>query len=61
MMQISGGTAYETFVGEKCVYFFQPVTASAMIRVFPSLEHSTDCVRKPTDNFRTFVCPLWHQ
>ena len=23
-MQISGGTAYETFVGEKCVYFFQP-------------------------------------
>ena len=26
MMQISGGTAYEyeTFVGEKCVYFFQP-------------------------------------
>ena len=37
------------------------MTASAMIRVFPSLEHSTDCVRKPTDNFRTFVCPLWHQ
>ena len=22
MMQISGGTAYETFVGEKCVHFF---------------------------------------
>ena len=34
----------------------QPVAASAMIRVFPSLEHSTDCVRKPADNFRTFVC-----
>ena len=32
-----------------------------MIRVFPSLEHSTDCVRKPADNFRTFVCvPYWH-
>ena len=35
--------------------------ASAMIRVFPSLEHSTDCVRKPADNFRTFVrVPYWH-
>ena len=32
-----------------------------MICVFPSLEHSTDCVRKPADNFRTFVCvPYWH-
>ena len=32
-----------------------------MIRVFPSLEHSTDCVRKPADNFRTFVCvPYGH-
>ena len=30
--------------------------ASAIIRVFPSLEHSTDCVRKSADNFRTFVC-----
>ena len=38
-----------------------PQLASSMIRVFPSLEHSTDCVRKPADNFRTFVCPLWHQ
>ena len=46
---------------KKCGISNQPVTASAMIRVFPSLEHSTDCVRKPTDNFRTFVCPLWHQ
>ena len=33
-----------------------PQLASVMIRVFPSLEHSTDCVRKPADNFRTFVC-----
>ena len=46
---------------KKCGISNQPVTASAMIRVFPSLEHSMDCVRKPTDNFRTFVCPLWHQ
>ena len=46
---------------KKCGISNQPVTASAMIRVFPSLEHSTDCVRKPTDNFRTFVCPLRHQ
>ena len=38
-----------------------PQLASVMIRVFPSLEHSTDCVRKPADNFRTFVCvPYWH-
>ena len=38
-----------------------PQLASVMIRVFPSLEHYTDCVRKPADNFRTFVCvPLWH-
>ena len=38
-----------------------PQLTSVMIRVFPSLEHSTDCVRKPADNFRTFVCvPLWH-
>ena len=43
---------------KKCGISNQPVTASAMIRVFPSLEHSTDYVRKPTDNFRTFVCPL---
>ena len=34
---------------------------SVMIHVFPSLEHSTDCVRKPADNFRTFVCvPYGH-
>ena len=46
---------------KKCGISNQPVTASAMIRVFPSLEHSTDYVRKPTDNFRTFVCPLRHQ
>ena len=38
-----------------------PQLAFSMIRVFPSLEHSTDCVRKPADNFRTFVCvPYWH-
>ena len=38
-----------------------PQLASVMIHVFPSLEHSTDCVRKPADNFRTFVCvPYWH-
>ena len=30
--------------------------AGIPFRVFPSLEHSTDCVRKPADNFRTFVC-----
>ena len=46
---------------KKCGISNQPVTASAMIRVFPSLEHSTDCVRKPTDNFRTFVCPLYNR
>ena len=38
-----------------------PQLASVMIRVFPSLEHSTDYVRKPADNFRTFVCvPYGH-
>ena len=38
-----------------------PQLTSVMIRVFPSLEHSTDCVRKPADNFRTFVCvPYGH-
>ena len=38
-----------------------PQLASVMIHVFPSLEHSTDCVRKPADNFRTFVCvPYGH-
>ena len=32
-----------------------------MIRVFPSFEHSAGCVRKPADNFRTFVCvPYGH-
>ena len=46
---------------KKCGISNQPVTASAMIRVFPSLEHSTGYVRKPTDNFRTFVCPLRRQ
>ena len=33
-----------------------------MIHVFPSLEHSTDCVRKSWDNLRTFVwrfCRCW--
>ena len=36
--------------------------ASSMIRVFPCLEHSTDCVRKSWDNLRTFVwrfCRCW--
>ena len=60
MMQISGGMPMEHSV-QKCGISNPPVTASAMIRVFPSLEHSTECVRKPADNFRTFVCPLWHQ
>ena len=38
-----------------------------MIRVFPSFEHSAGCVRKPADNFRTFVWRLfapdnsWHK
>ena len=41
---------------QKCGISNQPGFASAMIRVFPSLEHSTDYVRKPADNFRTFVC-----
>ena len=48
--------------GSKNVEFLtNRMFASSMIRVFPSLEHSTDCVRKPADNFRTFVCPLRHQ
>ena len=48
--------------GSKNVAFLtSQMFASLMIRVFPSLEHSTDYVRKPTDNFRTFVCPLRHQ
>ena len=46
---------------QNLVFLTMPQLASVMIHVFPSLEHSTDCVRKPTDNFRTFVCPLWHQ
>ena len=39
-----------------------PQLTSVMIRVFPSLEHSTDCVRKSWDNLRTFVwrfCRCW--
>ena len=39
-----------------------PQLASVMIHVFPSLEHSTDCVRKSWDNLRTFVwrfCRCW--
>ena len=32
---------------KKCGISNQPVTASVMIRVFPSLEHSTEGVRKP--------------
>ena len=59
-LAISDGNADGNSV-QKCGISNQPVTASAMIRVFPSLEHSTDYVRKPTDNFRTFVCPLRHQ
>ncbi len=41
--------------------------ASAMIRVFPSLEHSTGHVRTPKTICRTFVPPLrvpnngWHK
>ena len=48
--------------GSKNVEFLtNRMFASSMIRVFPSLEHSTDCVRKPADNFRTFVCvPYGH-
>ena len=48
--------------GSKNVEFLtNRMFASSMIRVFPSLEHSTDCIRKPADNFRTFVCvPYWH-
>ena len=46
---------------QNLVFLTMPQLASVMIHVFPSLEHSTDCVRKPADNFRTFVCvPLWH-
>ena len=32
-----------------------PRPASLMICVFPSFEHSAGCVRKPADNFRTYV------
>ena len=48
--------------GSKNVEFLtNRMFASAMIRVFLSLEHSTDCVRKSADNFRTFVrVPYWH-
>ena len=35
-----------------------PRPASLMICVFPSFEHSAGCVRKPADNFRTFVWRL---
>ena len=46
---------------QNLVFLTMPQLASVMIRVFPSLEHSTDCIRKPADNFRTFVCvPYWH-
>jgi hypothetical protein len=43
------------------------IFASAMIRVFPSLEHSTGHVRTPKTICRTFVPPLpvpnngWHK
>ena len=43
---------------QNLVFLTMPQLASVMIRVFPSLEHSTDCVRKPADNFRTFVWRL---
>ena len=49
------------FVSKNVEFLTNRMFASSMIRVFPSLEHSTDCVRKPADNFRTFVCPLRHQ
>ena len=46
---------------QNLVFLTMPQLASVMIHVFPSLEHSTDCVRKPADNFRTFVCvPYGH-
>ena len=46
---------------QNLVFLTMPQPASVMIHVFPSLEHSTDCVRKPADNFRTFVCvPYGH-
>ena len=49
------------FWSQNPVFLTMPQLASVMIHVFPSLEHSTDCVRKPADNFRTFVCvPYWH-
>ena len=35
---------------KKCGISNQPVTASVMIRVFPSLEHSAGHVRIPEDN-----------
>ena len=35
---------------KKCGISKQPVFASAMIRVFPSLEHSAGHVRIPEDN-----------
>ena len=46
---------------KKCGISNQPVTASVMIRVFPSLEHSAGHVRIPETICRTFVCvPYWH-
>ena len=46
MMQISGGTAYETFVGEKCVYFFHAV-AGIPFRVLATFGHSRSVSDKP--------------
>ena len=42
----------------KIVFLTMPLLTSPTIRVFPSLKHSTDCVRKPADNFRLCVCPF---
>ena len=45
-----GWNAYGTFCSKKCGISNQPATASTMIRVFPSFEHSAGHVRIPEDN-----------
>ena len=49
-----------TFGAQNTEFLILPCLPSAMIRVFPSFEHSTRRCSQAADNFRTFVCALWH-
>ena len=49
------------FGSKNMAFLTDRMSASSMIRVFPSLEHSAGHVRIPETICRTFVCvPYWH-